>query len=346
ARPTSAARRPTPPSPGMKPMDSSGKPNRARVPQTRRWQASAISSPPPRQSPFTAAMNGFGMPKRASSSARPARAWLSASPGDGRSAIAPRPPPTENTRRTPVTTTTRTALAATIDRVSASSAKSAGVRALTGGLSSRTTAVLPSTTVSTSFLVSAIGSTHALQEGARGLVAIAEARLQRCQPGLQEGRVERPDLLERALVRADARAQDGVDLLALAQSLGETPEVLVDEPQPDALGDVVPRTGRRCGVRLCEQGEQARVRAPAAVPVQKDAALAFPSQVTFRAHGAQAPAHHAVLGDQGRPLPVEDVQRHVDADEIERCQRAQQHPRIRQLPVDGGRGGGTLGADR
>src|SRR5262249_16932833 len=256
-------------------------------------------------------------------------AWLSASPADGKLAIAPRSPPTENTRRVPVTMTTRTALEETIDRVSASSAKSGGVSALTGGLSIRTTALPPPATLplrlppaAISLPGSAMGAPHALQQGARGLVAVAEARLQGRQPGLQQGRVERPDLPERALVRADDLAQDGVHLVALAQALGETPEILVDETQPDALGDVLARTGPRRDVRLCEEREQARIRSPAAIPVQEDPALALPSQVAFRTQRPEDSTDLAVLGDERRPLPVEDIERDVDAHEIERRERA------------------------
>src|SRR5262249_56481771 len=108
-------------------------------------------------------------------------------------AIASRSPPTEKTRGRPVTMTTRTALGATSDRTSSSSAKSAGVRALTGGWLSRTSAVLPSTTVSISFRPSAIGPAHALQQGARGVIAPTELGLQRGQPRLQDAEIKRSD---------------------------------------------------------------------------------------------------------------------------------------------------------
>src|SRR5262245_43552111 len=220
-----------PPSPGTKPSDSSGKPKRARAPHTRRWQASAISSPPPRHSPFTAAMNGFGRPKRSSRRARPTRACCAASSADGTRASAPRSPPTENTRGDPVTTTTRTALGARIDRASASSAKRAGVRAFRGGLSSRTTAMLPSITVSTSRRRSAIVPADALQQGAGRVVTTAETFLEGGQPRLQQRRVELAQPVQRTLVRADDLAQDRVDLVALAQVLRDAAEILVDEAQ-------------------------------------------------------------------------------------------------------------------
>src|SRR5215470_6575361 len=334
----SAARRPTPPRPGMKPSDSSGNPKRARVPHTRRWQASAISSPPPRQSPFTAAMNGFGMAKRSSSRARPARACRTASSADGKRAIAAKSPPTENTRRRPVTMTTRTALGATIDRTSPSSAKSAGVRALTGGLSSRTTAVLPSITVSTSLRVSAIVPAYALQQGARGSVPAAQSGLQRGEPGLQERGIELSDLLERALVRANDLAHDGIHLLAVAQLQGDTAEILVDEAHPDPLRDVLSYIRPPCHVRRREQSEQARIFSTAPVSIQEDSALGLPSQVALCAQRLQDSSDATVVGDERRPLPAEDVEGDVDANEIEGRQRPHQHPRVEHPRVDGRRG--------
>src|SRR5262249_5541545 len=319
------------------PSDSSGNPKRARVPQTRRWQASAISSPPPRQSPFTAAMNGFGRPNRPSSRARPARPCRTASSADGRTAIAPRSPPTEKTRGRPVTMTTRTVLGATSDRTSSSSAKSAGVRALTGGWLSRTSAVLSSTTVSISFCASAIGPAHTLQQAARGVIASTQPRLQSGQPWLQDVGIERPDLLERPPVRADDLAQDGVDLGGLAEVLGDAREGLRARGQPDPLGDVLPRGRPRRDVRLGKEREEAWVLSPASVPVQEDAALGLAAEVALGTQRGQYSPDGTVVRDQGRALSGEDVEGDIDADEIEHRQGPHQQPVVHHPGADGRR---------
>jgi len=98
------------------------------------------------------------------------------------------------------------------------------------------------------------------------LVAPTEGGLQRGQPRLQELGVEPPDPLERALVRADDLTQDGVDLVGLAEPLRDAAEVLVDEAEPDPLGDVLSGGGPR-DVRLGKKGEEARVGSPAPVAV-------------------------------------------------------------------------------
>ncbi|OLT24495.1 hypothetical protein BJF82_06845 [Kytococcus sp. CUA-901] len=49
-----------PPPPGMTPTDTSGSPSSAPSPATMRSHESAISSPPPRAKPSTAAMVGIG----------------------------------------------------------------------------------------------------------------------------------------------------------------------------------------------------------------------------------------------------------------------------------------------
>ena len=62
ASPTSRGSRWVPPAPGMTPSWTSGRPSRVSWSSlaTRQWQASAHSSPPPRQAPWMAATTGFG----------------------------------------------------------------------------------------------------------------------------------------------------------------------------------------------------------------------------------------------------------------------------------------------
>src|SRR5262245_31854786 len=218
-----------------------------------------------------------------------------------------------------MTMTTRTALGARIDRTSASSAKRAGVRAFRGGLSSRTKAMLPSITVSTSCRRSGIVPTDALQQGAGGVVATAEAFLQGGKPRLQQRRIELAEPVQGPLVRADDLAQDGVDLVALAQLLGDAAQILVDEAQPDPLRDVL-RRPRRGDAASRQQGAQERVHAAAEVPIEEDAALALPSEVPLGAQHPEDAPGVAVVGDQRRTGPGQDVERDVDADEIEHRQ--------------------------
>src|SRR4029077_7812777 len=107
------------------------------------------------------------------------------------------------------------------------------------------------------------------------------------------------------------------DLVGLAEPLRDAAEVLVDEAEPDALGDVLSGGGPRDDVRPGKKGEEARVRSPAPVAVQEDSALALPAQVALATQRVQYSPDGAVVGDQRRALPGEDVEGDVDADEIE-----------------------------
>ena len=155
-RPSTVTSRWVPPAPGISPSRTSGQPKRTVSSATIRSQASANSRPPPRARPCTAAITGTSR-RASSSSTRLVRAtWSPIRPGE--STMAPnsdRSAPARNAFfPVPVSTTARTSGLGGIEPSAATIPSSTtSLRALTGGLSTRMTAMAPSIVVVTAVMV-------------------------------------------------------------------------------------------------------------------------------------------------------------------------------------------------
>ncbi len=141
--PTSRGRRCVPPAPGRRPSLTSGRPTRAVGAATRKWQASANSNPPPSAAPWIAATTGFGIASIAAMTS-PSPGACGGLPNSVMSAPAKKVRPAQA-----MTTASTDASSRARANAAASPARTSCFSALTGGLSTVTTAISPSRRKST-----------------------------------------------------------------------------------------------------------------------------------------------------------------------------------------------------